>query len=221
MVLFDIDWTLLNFRRDRAVLRNVIEEFTDDPVLQALDPTGRSDRWIVSQLACASGELPEAPMERYAATYHAQLETALMREASSALPGAREFLNRLTHSDGVTVGVATGNLRANAELKLRHAHLDGYFDPLRGGFGEHSSDRREIVAAAIETCQGLETGRIVLVGDTELDVTAARENSIESVAVATGVYSEAQLSAAGAGAVFADLSDTERVAAAILGGDAR
>lgn len=58
-------------------------------------------------------------------------------------------------------------------------------------------------------------------GDTERDVTAARENPIESVAVATSVYSEAQLSAAGAGAVFADLSDTARVAAAVLGGDAR
>ncbi len=51
--------------------------------------------------------------------------------------------------------------------------------------------------------------------------TAARENPIESAAVATGVYSEAQLSAAGAGSVFAHLSDTERVAAAVLGGDAR
>jgi len=59
------------------------------------------------------------------------------------------------------------------------------------------------------------------VGDTERDVTAAKESSIESVAVATGVYSEAQLSAAGAGVVFAHLSDTERVAAAVLGGDAR
>ncbi len=220
LVLFDIDWTLLNFAADREVLRDVIATFTDDAVLHALDPTGRSDVWVVAQLAEAAGEPPEAVMLRYAESYHARLDAALALHGAQPLPGARALLDHLAATEGVTLGIATGNLRANAALKLRAADLEGFFDPLCGGFGEDGPGREGVVAAALEDLAHGEAGHSVLVGDTELDVIAAQANAVRAIGIATGRHSEAELAAAGAAATFADLSDTPRVANAILGGAA-
>ena len=60
----------------------------------------------------------------------------------------------------------------------------------------------------------------MLVGDTPLDVAAALATGARAVAVATGSFTEAELAASGAHAVLPDLTDTERVRAAILGGGA-
>jgi phosphoglycolate phosphatase-like HAD superfamily hydrolase len=60
----------------------------------------------------------------------------------------------------------------------------------------------------------------VLVGDTPLDVAAALATGARAVGVATGSYTEAELAAAGAHAVLPDLTDVERVRAAVLDGSA-
>jgi phosphoglycolate phosphatase len=49
-------------------------------------------------------------------------------------------------------------------------------------------------------------------------VAAAHEGGARAVAVATGPYDEAELTAAGAEVVLPDLTDTERAAGAIMGG---
>jgi phosphoglycolate phosphatase-like HAD superfamily hydrolase len=220
LVLFDIDLTLLEFGTDRDVLRQVIAQLTDDPDLRRLDPTGRSDGWVVSRLAAGAGETVEALLPRYQAKYRTQLEVALARDAASPLPGAVPLLERLVGSDGVSLAIATGNLRANAELKLGSAGLAGFFEPLRGGFGDHASDRAGIVAAALVDCGVTEdpvtVERVVLLGDTQLDMSAAARNGVIPIGVATGRYSVQRLRDAGAAAVYRDLVDTERVADAIL-----
>lgn len=217
LVLFDIDWTLLNFPSDRAVLRGVIETFTDDAALHALDPTGRSDGWVVARLAEAFGETPEQLLPRYAETYREHLGAVAATEPIEALPGAEALLARLSDG-GAALAIATGNMRASAELKLRAASLDRHFRPLRGGFGDHADDRCDIVAAALHACADARAERAVLVGDTDLDMSAAVANDLPAIGVATGRHSEAELRAAGAAATFASLEDTDAVLAAILGG---
>ena len=58
----------------------------------------------------------------------------------------------------------------------------------------------------------------MLVGDTPLDVAAAREGGARAVGVATGPSAAAELAAAGADVVLADLRDAEAVVAAALAG---
>jgi phosphoglycolate phosphatase len=220
IALFDIDLTLVDFADDRVVLRDVIETLTDDPELHALDPTGRSDRWIVSQLAHAAGVSPADLMPTYQATYAERLEAGLADNHSIALPGAIELLGLLAASRGVVLGIATGNLRASAILKLRHAALDGLFSPLRGAFGDHSPERAEIVAAAAVDCGREAADRLVFVGDTDRDVEAAKQVGAVPVGIATGRYDARQLWDAGAAAVFEDLRDWRAVGDVILDGDA-
>jgi phosphoglycolate phosphatase len=218
LVLFDIDWTLLNFPSDRAVLRGVIETLTDDPVLHALDPTGRSDGWVVARLAEAFGETPGTLLPRYAAIYRDHLATVAAREPIVALPGVDQLLERLA-AEGVPLAIATGNMRASAELKLRAARLDRHFRPLVGGFGDDADDRRDIVAAALRACADVAADRAVLVGDSDLDMSAGVANGVSTIGVATGRHGEAELRDAGAATTFATLEATDAVLDAILGGN--
>ena len=94
-----------------------------------------------------------------------------------------------------------------------------------GGFGGDSgtdsdSDSDSGTGSGTGTGTGFDGEATVLVGDTPLDVAAALATGARAVAVATGSSTEAELAAAGAHAVLPDLSDTERVRAAILGGGA-
>lgn len=215
-VLFDIDLTLLDFAADHQVLRDVLATFTDDPAVQSLDPTGRSDRWVISALARSIGTTAEELLPRYEAAYHAHLEAALERDGVTPLPGVRPLLEHLATLEAVTLGIATGNLRRNAALKLRHTGLDGFFAPLLGGFGEDGTDRRDIVARALEDCRPHPRDRAVVVGDTPRDIDAARTNGVAAIAVATGRYSADELRRAEPDAVLLNLEDRNAALAAIL-----
>jgi phosphoglycolate phosphatase len=58
----------------------------------------------------------------------------------------------------------------------------------------------------------------VLIGDTPLDIEAARLTGARSVGVASGSFTVADLAAAGADVVLPDLADTPAVLAAIIPG---
>lgn len=111
-----------------------------------------------------------------------------------ALPGAQQVLLHLRAS-GAQLGVATGNLERIGKKKLEAAQLLGMFhfaawsDSL-----ERRSDviKRGIVAAELRAGKD---AKIVVIGDTPSDVRAAKMNGVSVIAVATGIYSYADLAA--------------------------
>jgi phosphoglycolate phosphatase-like HAD superfamily hydrolase len=102
---------------------------------------------------------------------------------------------------GATVGTATGNLREGARLKLASAGLASAFDLARGAYGDDAEPREEIVRLAAARCGATESGRIVVVGDTERDVRAGRAVGARVVGVAIDDAARAELLAAGADAI--------------------
>jgi len=90
---------------------------------------------------------------------------------------------------------------------------DGDGDDTGGGFAEGTD-------GGTGTGGGFAGELTVLIGDTPLDVAAALATGARAVGVATGGYTEADLASAGAHVVLPDLSDTPRVLAAILAGQA-
>ena len=87
-------------------------------------------------------------------------------------------------------------------------------------FGDDHEVRADLVDVA-RALYGARNGsgttpRIVLIGDTPLDVAAARESGAGIVTVATGHFSAAELEAAGAPVVLPDLTDADRVVDAVL-----
>ena len=135
-----------------------------------------------------------------------------------ALPGAREALEALAGRDDVLQSLLTGNIEANAVLKLSAFGLAPHVDFEIGGYGSDHRVRSELVAIACERASlkhALSVGPAdaVLIGDTPLDIAAAREAGSRAVAVATGPNSTEEL--AEADAVLPDLRDTAAVLDAI------
>jgi len=118
--------------------------------------------------------------------------------------------------------VLTGNLRSLAEVKLGALGLACYLDLDVGAYGDVHEVRaelawvaRERAAAAYGTAFPGET--TVLIGDTPLDIEAARAAGARSIGVATGATPTGELTDAGAHVVLPDLTDTAAVIEAILG----
>ena len=207
IVLVDLDGTLLHVPLHDGVIAGALDEATGRPGLLAQhDFHGRPDRWLTAEVARTEQVDEEALFRRYAAAYTRRLGEALAPYPPSALPGAATVLAQLRERPNTALGVATGNIQANALIKLRHALLDGYFDPLVGGFGDDYCERAEIVQAAASACGYADRDRVVVIGDTVHDVRAAVAVGARAVGVATGHATAAELAAAGATAVLSDLT---------------
>ena len=128
-----------------------------------------------------------------------------------------EVLRRLDGTDGVVQSLLTGNLAANAAIKLGTFRLERPLDLEIGGYGSDPHDARSdrTVARDRAAAKYSRPDDTVLVGDTPLDVRAAREAGARVVAVASGSYEPAELERAGADAVLSDLSDAERAVAVL------
>lgn len=122
----------------------------------------------------------------------------------------------------VVQSVLTGNVRRMAEIKLGAVGLDANLDLETGAYGDSHEIRSELVHLARDNAArkygtGFAGTATVLVGDTPLDVAAARATGARAVAVATGGTSADKLAESGADAVLPDLTDTPAVLSAILG----
>jgi len=138
--------------------------------------------------------------------YRLQDEVAIS-DGYRVLDGVVATLGRLIDL-GIVLGIVSGGLEGSARIKLERGHLNRYF-PV-GAFGTDSRDRREITRVAIARVsvmhgRDIEPSDVVVVGDTPLDVDAARAVGAISLAVASGSYSMDELRRSGADFVLASL----------------
>ena len=137
------------------------------------------------------------------------------------LPGVIEALTALSTMPTVVQSVLTGNIASNARAKLRAFNLDRWVDLDVGGFGSDDIIRPKLVGTArrkVLKKYGMAFDResTILIGDTPLDVKAARDGGAKIIAVATGVYSTNQLIEAGADVTLHSLADLDRFMAALI-----
>ena len=135
------------------------------------------------------------------------------------MPGARELLEALQEHHHLHLAMLTGNYREAAEIKLRHFEIWDFFE--WGAFSDDHADRNALVPIAKSRAETYDIpveaiGRVIVIGDTPHDIDCARVAGARSIAVATGGYTTAQLKAAGADEVLADLSDTRRVVSLLI-----
>jgi len=227
LVLFDIDGTILLTAGAgrRAITTALREEVGVVDAFQQVRFDGKTDPQIVGELLAAAGhaapheaERVEALCRRYVALLEAEL--AHPESSTTVMPGVHDLLDALEARREVVLGLLTGNVAEGAALKLRAAGLA----PARfavGAYGSDAAHRPDLPAIAARRAES-HFGRVpsghevVIIGDTPADVACGAPIGARAIAVATGAYTEADLAACGAHAVFADLSDTRRVLAAIL-----
>ena len=219
--LFDIDNTLLNSggAGGRAMNLAFRDLFSIEDGFEGVEFSGRTDSSIFHDglllHRLPDGDLP-ALMARFKAAYFRHLVRTLPQREGRLLPGVPAVLRALSEAEGVRLGLATGNFRRGAMMKLEYYGIRHFFRS--GGFGEDSEGRSEVVALAIRRLGSRPGGRtpVYVVGDTPIDVEAARANGAVAVAVATGTSSVDSLTRAGANIVFPDLSDVASVLGVLL-----
>ncbi|HET7790078.1 MAG TPA: haloacid dehalogenase-like hydrolase [Gemmatimonadales bacterium] len=231
LVLFDIDGTLLwtDGAGRRAIHRALLDTAGTAGPIDSYRFDGKTDPQIVRELLAAAGHPEaedgsrvEAVLTRYVDLLAGELERA--ERPPRLMPGVQALLDALLpkeESGDALVGLLTGNVARGAEMKLRSAGLP--FERFRvGAFGSDSHRRSDLPAVAAERAER-RTGRpfggedLVIIGDTPDDVACGRPIGARAVAVATGHYDVAALTATGAAHVFRDLADTGRVLEGIFG----
>jgi phosphoglycolate phosphatase-like HAD superfamily hydrolase len=218
LVLWDVDGTLVRTAGHgryafEDAYRTVVGE---EP--QPVDYGGRTDKQIA--LIMSAGD------DRHLPRILEELEEALalrkeaMLEEGYAVPGVVEVLEELQGRDDVIQSMLTGNIKANAIIKVAAFGLDRWLDIEAGAYGsDPHEERSDLVAVARRRAaeRYSEPTAAVLVGDTPLDVRAAREAGARSVAVATGFSDAETLRASEPDAYLDDFSDTAAAVAAITG----
>lgn len=188
--------------------------------------SGRSDSAIFRDAALGHGVAEDAIVEqrdRFIDAYLPHLSVALREVSGGALmPGVAGVLDALQRRQGVVQGLGTGNFRRAAELKVGHYRIDSYFPNIAGGFGDDADERDALIATGIARLanEGRDGARVVVIGDTPHDVSAAKANHAVAIGVATGRNSVKELRDCGADHALDDLSDVERVVS-LVSGDAR
>jgi len=203
LVLFDIDGTLISSGRAgaRGMNRSFERLFGVSGALDEVPLAGRTDRAIVSDALARAGQpVNEETFLRVRQAYLEDLPGAMADPASAPggiLPGVSRLLEDLAR-ERVAVGLLTGNFARGAAIKLGHFGLWERF--AFGAFGDDHADRRALVPMAVEAAAEAGLGRftpdrIVVIGDTPLDVDCAHAYGAHAMAVATGIFSYEDLAA--------------------------
>jgi len=227
LALFDIDGTLLRagdaahreaFDHALRVVYRVPATIDGVPLAGMLDRSiarlALADHGVGADAADAGlGQLVTVMGEHYVAAVPPGTRVDRL------LPGVVASAHAL-HDAGVALAVVTGTVQPVARAKLAAAHLGDLF-PI-GAYGDEADDRADLVARGIAAAErfyghAFEPRRAVVIGDTPLDVSAARRAGTRVVAVASGAATREALAEARPDHLLDDLSDVGAVLAAVVG----
>jgi phosphoglycolate phosphatase-like HAD superfamily hydrolase len=213
-VVFDIDGTLITTGgagarawslafEDRYSVAGEIADYTED---------GMPDHDVcrATFIGLLGREPTESEIAGLITAYLGHLDDAVgASDGYRVLPGLPAALEILG-ATGILLGITSGNVEAAAHIKLARGQLNRWFS--FGGYGSDSPDRGELTRIAIQRGgrilgAPLDPAAVLVVGDTPRDVAAAHAAGAVSVGVATGHFTAAELSAAGADHVLTSLED--------------
>ena len=220
LYLFDIDGTLVitGGAGQRAMNRAFRDVFGVPDAFIGVELAGRTDTSLLADaFARQRMDITLEATSAFRSRYLVCLREEVPRPGPNkrVLPGIAELLTALDAEPHSFLALLTGNYCDAAEVKLGHFDLWRYFRC--GAFGEDHGDRNALVPVALERARSIglpphvDEARVVVIGDTPRDVACAHAHGARCLAVATGEYSADALRAAGADAVFDDLSDTTGV----------
>jgi phosphoglycolate phosphatase-like HAD superfamily hydrolase len=229
LVLWDIDGTLLHGGpAAREVFADAVATVTGMPSDDGgVRMSGKTDPLIALEIMAHAG-IAEEEARSYLPKVLLALEEGLeaaagrIRTEGRVHPGAVNVLRALSEDPAFVQSVLTGNLKANARVKLASFGLDRYLDLDVGAYGSDDRDRSRLIPIALRRVEerrgwspSLED--VWIIGDTPRDLDAARATGVRCLLVATGGYGFDELAALGADAALPHLEDTEAVLR-VLGG---
>jgi phosphoglycolate phosphatase-like HAD superfamily hydrolase len=213
VLLWDLDGTLLTTGRAgvfalEEAAHSVLGSRVD---LQAMRTSGLTDAQIAERIL--DGRPGAASnLERFLRLYGLALPGHLPRRQGRVMPGVREVLEDLAGDDRVLSLLATGNIEAGAQAKLRHYGLADLI--WAGAFCQGPGERALIVQAALAEAERRmgtppDKSRTFVIGDTPHDIACAQAVGLRCIAVATGEFTADELASRGAWRVFERLPEPD------------
>ncbi|HLC40869.1 MAG TPA: HAD family hydrolase [Methylomirabilota bacterium] len=227
LLLFDVDGTLISARGagKRAMRRALLEVYGHIGPIDVYDFHGKTDPQIMKALLNAAGVSP-VTINQHRSTFFSRYVELLREEIGDGqqvrvFPGVRYLLDELVRVSTVTLGLLTGNIEEGARTKLAPTGLWEVFRV--GAFGSDDPDRNRLPAIAVHRAEALlekrfPPERVVIIGDTPLDIRCARAHGTRAVAIATGRHTFAELATYRPDHLFSDLTQTGQVMSCILNG---
>ncbi|MBX9862973.1 MAG: HAD-IA family hydrolase [Hyphomicrobium sp.] len=216
-LVFDLDGTLVDSAPDLVAATNhALADLGLEPIaagtLRGTIGFG-ARRMILEGLNQTGRTLPEAEVDRLLARFLAYYEPNIARE-SRPFDGVVAALESF-RSRGARLAVCTNKRLALATHLLAELNLDGLFDAVAGRdsfpvFKPHPDH----VLGAIRMAGG-DPRHAVMIGDTAIDVSAAKAAAVPAV-VCTFGYSDQPVDALGADAVIGHFSELDAAVRRLL-----
>jgi phosphoglycolate phosphatase len=177
LVMWDIDLTLIHGAGIGSIaFGHAFRALTGRSAEWLPSFAGRTDLSLTAEVF-ARHELSAPDLPTFFSRFAQELAdlSQALREQGRVLPGAREVLAALATDPAVVQTTVTGNITANAHLKLTAFDLAGPLDLTVGGYGEEHLVRAELVAASRGRARARygEFTEVIVVGDSRHDVEAA------------------------------------------------
>ena len=184
--LFDLDGTLIDSGQDivESVRRALGQIFSDRSLPETADVLvliGQPLETVVRQLGYpADAESTRRFAEAYRAYYAEHYN-----DNTKVYPGIKELLAGLQQA-GVKLALVTTKHQSQAEFTLTGTGLLSYFDYVHGWLEgrRHKPDPEPVIAALSRL--GVSPGSAIMVGDSELDIEAAKAAGVDTCAVTYG-----------------------------------
>jgi phosphoglycolate phosphatase len=182
-----MDGTITRFNIDYLGARRLVLAELDKLKLKTADMTERSSIYLLlKQLK------PQLDLETYGRLrklFYSRLEEMEIKAAQEVVlyPGVLDTMNKLKGLE-LRIGLVTNNGRKGTNLTLKRLGLKLFFDAIvtRDDCEEMKPDPGPVRKVLEELKVG--AGEAIFVGDGVMDIMAAREAGLSSVAVSTGPF---------------------------------
>jgi phosphoglycolate phosphatase len=212
IVIFDCDGTLVDSQA------NIIRAMEDSFARHALPlPDHHTIRRVVglSLIETMQTLLPEADgalhitlAEDYKQAFH-RLRARGALEQEPLYPGIAALLKDL-HTQGITLGVATGKSDRGLALCLDHHGLTDYFTTLQTADRHPSKPHPSMIEQCLAD-SGKTADQCWMIGDTVYDIHMAENARVKSIGVDWGYHDPQDLRAAGAAHIVSDTATLLKV----------
>jgi phosphoglycolate phosphatase len=192
--LFDLDGTLIDSVPDITL---AVAELLASEKLPALGEdqvrrmVGHGIRGLVRRVYNAQGIALDEDLLDQKTDAMLQVYPRYLTGRTVLMPGTREALDYLT-DEGVLLAVVTNKPQAFAEVILEHFDLRGRFALILGDVPGQTFPRKPDPAMLLAALQGLDvtTSGAIMVGDSGVDIAAAKAARMRAVAVRGGYTNE-------------------------------
>ncbi|MEF3279886.1 MAG: HAD hydrolase-like protein [Elusimicrobiota bacterium] len=220
VILFDIDGTIIKAGGAglRALNKAILEMGGPSDICSHFELQGSTDRVnFQNAFYSAFKRMPTQKEFRklsklYIKYLPEEVEYSVKKKIYFKINGIEKFLDFLSKQDDILIGLGTGNLKEGAYIKLKPSGLSHYF--LFGGFGENHTKREDMLKKAVKNASKILKSKIrpfdvYVIGDTEKDITAAKNLGYHSACVLDGFGDKRKIFMAGPELIEKDFSNID------------